>query len=82
MTEVKQSHQHCLAMFDKLSQFIDNELDAVSRQKIERHVKTCLSCYVCLETLKRTIAVCRHTESRPAPKALTRTLKELVQNIR
>ncbi len=81
MTEFEQTHQHCLAMFDKLSQFIDNELDAVTHQEIERHVKTCLSCCICLETLKRTVAFCRHSKSSPTPRALTRTLKELVQNI-
>ena len=75
-------HRHCLAMFDKLSQFIDNELDSLTYREIERHVKTCLPCYVCLETLKRTVAFCRHTTSKPTPQKLTRALKTLVQNIR
>lgn len=82
MTEIDSTHQHCLAMFDKLSQFIDNELDAVTHQKIERHVKTCLPCYSCLETLKRTVAFCRQTRNRPIPDTLTLALRELVQNMR
>jgi anti-sigma factor RsiW len=82
MTEIDSTHQHCLAMFDKLSQFIDNELDPVTQKKIERHVKTCLPCYSCLETLKRTVAFCGHTKNRPIPETLTLALRKLVQNIR
>ena len=81
MTKIDMNHQHCLAMFDKLSQFIDNELDAVTHQKIERHVKTCLPCYSCLETLKRTVAFCGQTKNRPIPNRLIVALRELVQNI-
>jgi hypothetical protein len=81
MSEIDTAHHHCLAMFDKLSQFIDNELDAVTHQKIERHVKTCLPCYNCLETLKRTVAFCGHAKNRPIPDTLIHTLRELVQNI-
>jgi hypothetical protein len=82
MNDIETTHQHCLAMFDKLSQFIDNELDAITHEQIERHVKTCLSCYICLETLKRTVAVCRQSTIKPPTQTLTRALKELVRNIR
>lgn len=81
MTEFESSHQHCLAMFDKLSQYIDKELDADTHQKIERHVKTCLPCHSCLETLKRTVDFCHHTASHPTPVNLSRTLRNLVQNM-
>jgi anti-sigma factor RsiW len=80
MTDFEPSHRHCLTMFDKLSQYIDNELDPASQQEIAQHVKKCLACSVCLETLKRTIAFCRHPQNKPIPETLSRNLRTLVQN--
>jgi anti-sigma factor RsiW len=69
-------------MFDKLSQYIDDELDPVVQEEVARHVKTCLACAVCLETLKRTVAFCRHPQTKPIPETLSRSLRSFIQRIR
>ena len=54
-------------MFDKLSEYLDNELDEATCKKIEKHVKECVACFVCLQTLKRTVDLCKQTADRPVP---------------
>jgi anti-sigma factor RsiW len=40
----------------RLSEYVDDELDAAGRERVERHVHLCPSCWRLLETLKRTLA--------------------------
>jgi hypothetical protein len=50
------AHDHdrrdCLAMFAKLSEYIDNELDELTRKEIEDHARECIPFKACLETLR------------------------------
>ena len=32
-------HKHCLEMFEKLSEYLDDELDEITGREIEQHVK-------------------------------------------
>ena len=79
------SHTHdmkiCLAMFAKLSEYIDNELDELTCQDIERHARECIRCKTCLDTLKRTIELCRNTGDKPLPETFSFRLKEVIQNL-
>ena len=78
------NHHHdedCISMFEKLSEYIDNELDEVSCKDIESHAKSCIKCQVCLETLKRTIKLCKEAEGKPVPELFSRRLKEVVQEL-
>ena len=71
----------CLSMFEKLSEYIDNELDDVSCDKIEAHARHCIKCHNCLETLKRTIELCHRTNARPVPSEFSRHLKMLISTL-
>jgi len=68
-------------MFEKLSEYIDNELDEVTCKDIERHAEDCIHCKVCLGTLKRTIDLCKHMENQPVPDDVSARLKAFIQNI-
>ena len=81
MTSDDHDHTHCLAMFQKLSEYIDGELDHVSCAEIEKHAENCVACFTCLETLKRTIAICKNVKNQPVPQEFSRKLKEIIQNI-
>lgn len=78
------AHDHdrkdCLAMFEKLSAYIDNELDDLTCQKIEAHARDCIPCQACLETLRQTIGMCRSlaTDEEPVPEAFSSRLKSLI----
>jgi anti-sigma factor RsiW len=81
MTSDDHDHKHCLEMFEKLSEYIDGELDHVTCSDIEQHADKCVACFSCLETLKRTVAICKNIEDKPVPKEFSQKLKEIIQNI-
>jgi hypothetical protein len=68
-------------MFEKLSEYIDNELDEMTCRDIERHVEDCVPCKICLETLKRTVKLCNKVDSTPVPESVSLKLKELIQSV-
>ena len=74
-------HEHCLEMFKRLSEYLDNELDDITCNEIEQHVKECVPCFSCLQTLKRTVDLCKQTANKPVPEEFSRQLKELIQNM-
>jgi len=78
-------HSHhikeCIRMFEKLSEYIDSELDELTCRDIERHVKSCIQCKTCLETLKRTVALCRNAEREAVPELFSRRLKAFIQDL-
>jgi anti-sigma factor RsiW len=81
MTSDENDHKHCLEMFKKLSEYIDGELDHVTCCDIERHSKNCVACFSCLQTLKRTVAICKNIKDKPVPEEFSQKLKEIIQNI-
>ena len=81
MNKDEHNHKHCLELFEKLSEYLDNELDEVTCMDIEKHIKECVPCFVCLQTLKRTVDLCKQTGNRPVPTDFSRKLKEVIQNM-
>jgi len=75
-------HKACMQMFEKLSEYLDNELDTITCEDIETHASTCISCKVCLETLKRTIDLCKSSGSRPVPKEFSDRLMEAIAHLK
>jgi len=81
MTRDDHDHQDCLEMFEKLSEYIDGELDHTTCEEIERHAKDCVACFSCMETLKRTVALCKNAQEQPVPQEFSKKLQEIIQNL-
>lgn len=81
MTSGDHDHQHCLEMFEKLSEYIDGELDHATCEKIEKHANDCVACLSCMETLKKTVALCKNAKEQPVPQAFSKKLKEIIGNL-
>ena len=81
MTSNDHDHQHCLEMFEKLSEYIDGELDHGTCEDIERHAKNCVACFSCMETLKKTVALCKSVKEQPVPQEFSKKLQEIIQNL-
>jgi anti-sigma factor RsiW len=75
------AHQNCVKLFERLSEYIDRELDAPTCQDIEAHIKACKPCQVCLDTLKQTVNLCRHLERHQVPETLSRKLKDAITDL-
>ena len=78
MTREPHTHHHCLELFEKLSEYIDSELDEATCREIETHLQECMQCRVCLETLKRSVAICRHSTPSAPPASLSKRLAGLI----
>jgi len=81
MTKDEHNHKHCLELFERLSEYLDNELDEITCQEIEQHIKECVPCFVCLQTLKRTVDLCKQTVDKPVPEVFSQKLSELIESI-
>ena len=68
-------HHNCVALFERLSEYIDKELDTPTCEDIEAHIKACKPCQVCLETLKQTVDLCRSLKQNQVPETFSLKLK-------
>ena len=81
MSKDEHDHRHCLELFEKLSEYLDNELDEVTCKDIEKHIKECVPCFVCLQTMRQTVDLCKKTENRIVPEDFSKKLKKVLQNM-
>ncbi len=77
------SHTACLELFEKLSEYLDDELDEQICRQIEAHASTCVACRACLETLRQTVALCRAMRRTEAsvPGAFSDRWKEYIRKM-
>jgi anti-sigma factor RsiW len=72
---------HCLGMFNRLSEYIDQEIDETQRREIETHLAGCQACVACLQSLKQTIALCRQAGRQPIPEMFAQKLQTMIQGM-
>lgn len=72
---------HCLELFDKLSEYIDGEMGELERREIETHIAQCVACFGCLQSLKRTIALCKQAGRQTVPAVFSEKLQTMIQHI-
>lgn len=56
---------------ENLSAYIDRELTAAERSRVERHLATCAECRRDVESLQETVALLRRVPARPVPRSFT-----------
>ena len=76
------STDDCRAIFARLSEFLDEELDPTLCERIRNHVETCATCHGSLESLRRTVALTRRLQPRELPEPLRRELREHYEKLR
>lgn len=70
-----------MMLFERLSEYIDRELDAPTCHEIESHIKACKPCQVCLKTLKQTVNLCRNLERHQVPETLSHKLRDAISEL-
>jgi anti-sigma factor RsiW len=66
----------CKGIFEKLSEYLDAELEAGTCEQLEEHLADCPPCIEFIESLKQTVGACRTTEPLEAPQPLTPYARE------
>jgi len=56
--------RHCVKILERLSAYLDDELSGDICREIRAHLGDCPNCEVFLDSLRRTVQLCRH---RPSP---------------
>lgn len=73
------SHQHdqsCKDVFVKLSEYLDRELAEGTCADIEQHLADCPPCIEFLNSLKRTVGLCKDCEPVAPPPPLSAESRE------
>jgi anti-sigma factor (TIGR02949 family) len=71
-----EKHENCKDVFAMLSEYLDRELNAETCADIEAHLADCPPCIEFLNSLKRTIGLCKDCEPVEAPPPLTPQQKD------
>jgi len=59
MRPIPRAPATCLALLDRLSRYIDNELTSRQRRTIDVHCRDCTRCQRMIAGLQRTVALCQ-----------------------
>ena len=57
----------CRQVVDKISEYLDGELDPELVRELERHLEHCEDCRVVVDTTRKTVEVFCDTEPAPLP---------------
>jgi anti-sigma factor (TIGR02949 family) len=57
----------CKEFLQELNQYLDEDIDAALRLKLEAHVNNCPNCFVIFDTTQRTIKVYKGMEAQVIP---------------
>jgi anti-sigma factor RsiW len=81
MTHKGHDHRKCMALFEKMSEYIDRELDEEARAIVDAHIRACCHCQACYETLQRTVDLCRSSAADyPLPDSLSEKLRAMIES--
>ncbi len=61
----------CHRIFSQLSEYMDAELPVDLCRQIEAHIARCPPCVEFVESLKKTVALCKEIQSEQPPETLT-----------
>jgi RNA polymerase sigma-70 factor (ECF subfamily) len=67
----------CRQAFERLSEYVDGELDAETCRCIETHIEDCAPCVAFLRTLKKSISLCGDAGKEPAPPLAPQEMAQL-----
>lgn len=69
----------CEEVIERLFDYLDRELDAHTRQEIDRHLERCHDCFSRAEFERRLRERVASTGTQPAPERLRRRINELIR---
>jgi len=72
-------HEQCMDHYERISEFLDGELDEKTCEEIRSHLKECPECLRCVESLQKTISLLKSTPSDPVPADTRKRLRETLR---
>ncbi len=69
----------CKDFLRELSEFLDENLDAEVRAKLERHITECPNCWVIADTTRKTVKIYKGMDPYPVPKDVEERLMQAIE---
>jgi anti-sigma factor (TIGR02949 family) len=69
----------CKDFLRELSEFLDENLDAEVRAKLERHMTECPNCWVIADTTRKTIRIYKGVDPHPIPRDVEERLMQAIE---
>ena len=71
---------HCRRHFERLSEFIDGELDLMTSDEIKAHLESCPECAACLATFRKTVDLYKNLDPETLPPRFITELKKFIRS--
>ena len=72
-------HKDCQEIFAMLSEYLDGQLPPGDCQELERHIRGCPPCVEFVDSLKKSVQLCREYSEEEMPRPLDPALKASLQ---
>jgi anti-sigma factor RsiW len=72
----------CRELFEKLSEYLDGELDPSLCAEAEAHLEDCPPCKEFLESLRRTVGILGRLPEEKLPEEIRREMREWAEKLR
>jgi mycothiol system anti-sigma-R factor len=72
-------HEECRGFFEKISEYLDGELDSDTCREIEAHLRECPECEKCFDSLKKTVDICKKYPREEIPLQVRQRLLETLR---
>lgn len=70
----------CKDFLRELSDYLDEQLDPVTKVELDQHVKECPNCWVVLDTTQKTVQIYKNCEAQEVPQGLQNRLMSALQD--
>jgi anti-sigma factor RsiW len=71
--------EECKKDFERLSEYLDGELDEEVCREIEQHLRHCPECRECVDTMKKTIQLCKAVATEEIPADARERLRSMLR---
>jgi anti-sigma factor RsiW len=71
----------CERVLEKISSYLDGELDTTACDAIERHCLGCASCATLVASLRETVGLCRKAGAAPLPDAVRQRARDRIRQL-
>ncbi len=69
----------CKELFEKMSEYLDGEMDLAMMKEAEKHLAHCTGCEETVKTFKKCVSILKKTRAKTLPEKEKNHLKELIQ---
>ncbi|UCF84834.1 MAG: zf-HC2 domain-containing protein [Desulfobacteraceae bacterium] len=70
----------CSKYFERISEYLDGELDEAIFLKMDRHLQDCPECRDCIDSLRKSIQLCKEAGKEEMPTDIRERLRSMLRD--